>query len=763
MVKKLLLGLATCGLLLAAGWSAPAQAALSARGPAVDPHGYPAYYQDANSLRLEPCLLPLAGAPDPLNAAQMCLGDPVNPDNPASVALGVGDETFWWMAEAQARPLVAGGKALLTLALEGAFGGVGVAADGQQIAFGRIRVRVDVPVAGTYTITHPFGTIVFPNVTVADGINFTEDLGNLNFLFPEVGFNGALSSKLGPFLTWPNYADPVANPGLRAVDPLSGALLAQYVGDPAVPHVVTGSPTGNNFFRIQGPVGSGIDESTDLFAVMGRVFSGVVAPTHVFPAVPPQNQFAVGPVNRAGTVGAPTPAQPEGVRTGTQLSGYPIGFPTWYQANAGTVDTPTAGVKVTLCPAVDPMCISAPIDPADPASVALRVGEEAFWWSGEAFINDRTADVTNPQGVDAILVLALEAAFGGTGVVQDGNQMAFGRVRMRVNVPTPGTYTITHPYGTDVFSGVTVADGINMTRDVGIIDPFDPDNAFVGALYSDIGPNLLAWPDFANPLTADNALLQRPAGPNDPTIVQYLGDPTVPHVVTGSPTGNNVFRIQGPGGIDVQTSLFVVTGKVYDPATFQVIPNAAAPVAVNDAATVESGASVTIPVLANDSLGGNPINPANVSVKLVPPGVFGPADGTVVVNADNTITYTSTTPGFAGADDFAYTVTDTASGLTSNTATVAVTVLPVETITLTRVQFDLRRLLWNIQGGDNIEGATLTIHAGPTTAGPVIGRALVTKGRWQVRSRATTNPGVTAISIQSSTGKVLLNQPLQTR
>lgn len=762
MVKRLLSILVAVACLFALAPSARAE--LSARGTAIDPHGYPAYFQDSSGLRLEPCLLPLAGQADPLNGATMCIGDPVNPANQASVALGVGDETFWWMAEAQARPLVAGGKALLTLALEGAFGGVGVAADGQQIAFGRIRIRVDVPVAGTYTITHPFGQIVFPNVTVADGINMTEDIGNLNFLFPDVGFNGALSSKIGPFLTWPNYADPVANPGLRVVDPVSGAVLAQYVGDPAIPHVVTGSPSGNNLFRIQGPPGSGIDEMTDLFTVMGRVYSGAVGTAHVFPAVPPQNLLAVGPVNRTGDVGAITPAQPEGVRTGTQLSGYPVGFPIWYQANAGTPAVPAAGVQVTLCPAVDPMCISAPVDPANPQSAALGVGDEAFWWSAEAFINDRTADLANPQGVDALLVLALEGAFGGTGVVQEGNQMAFGRVRIRVNVPTPGTYTITHPYGTEVFNNVTVADGINITRDIGIIDPSDPAGAFVGALYSDIGPNLLTWPDFANPLVAGNEVLQRPVSPNPPTtIVQYLGDPTIPHVVTGSPTGNNFFRVQGPGGINVQTGLFVVTGKVYDPATFRVIPNPAAPVAADDTARVDSGGSVVIGVLANDSIGGAAVNPANVTVNIIPAGVFGPADGTVVVNADKTVTYTSTTPGFVGTDDFAYTITDAVSGLTSNTATVTVTVLPVETITVTRAQLDLRRLLWNIQGQDNIEGATLTVHAGPTLAGPVIGRALVTKGRWQLRSRATTNPGVTSISIQSSTGKVLLNQPLQTR
>ena len=117
------------------------------------------------------------------------------------------------------------------------------------------------------------------------------------------------------------------------------------------------------------------------------------------------------------------------------------------------------GARLTLCPAIDPMCISAPIDPADPASVALGIGDEAFWWSGDAFINDRTADIAPvdlPAGFDGTLVLSMEAAFAGTGVVQEGNQIAFGRLRIRVDVPVPGNYSITHPFGEELFENVTV-------------------------------------------------------------------------------------------------------------------------------------------------------------------------------------------------------------------------------------------------------------------------------------------------------------------
>src|SRR5690606_10052375 len=129
--------------------------------------------------------------------------------------------------EAEIDPLVEDGKALLVLALEATFGGDESVVNGQQISFGRIRVRVDVPVAGTYTVTHPYGTLVFENVTVEDGINYTADIGASNFLYVEKGFAGALQSPIGPFLTWPDY---LTNPAL--VDNITGI---RYVGNNQTP------------------------------------------------------------------------------------------------------------------------------------------------------------------------------------------------------------------------------------------------------------------------------------------------------------------------------------------------------------------------------------------------------------------------------------------------------------------------------------------------------------------------------------------------
>lgn len=81
-----------------------------------------------------------------------------------------------------------------------------------------------------------------------------------------------------------------------------------------------------------------------------------------------------------------------------------------------------------------------------------------------------------------------------------------------------------------------------------------------------------------------------------------------------------------------------------------------------DKTSTEEGKPVTIPVLDNDNFEGKP--------KIT--GTTPPANGTVTINPDGTITYTPN-PGFTGTDTFTYTVT---SGGVKETATVTVQVLP---------------------------------------------------------------------------------------
>lgn len=630
-------------------------------GLAIEPHGFPAFYQDGTGLQLEPCLPPPAG--NAVLRPDLCVFGPL-----AGPPLQVGDEIFWWMADAQLPPLVPGGKAILVLGLEGAFT-TGSPVDGQQIVFSRLRIRVDVPTVGLYTITHPFGQEPFNVTDTLAGINHTIDWGSINVLAPDNAYVGALTSpNVGPFLTWPNYLNDNTLKGFNE----NGVVVEQYIGNPAIPHVVTGSPSGNNLFRIQGP--GGIDLQTNLFTVVGKVYDPTVPQVaHVFPAPPTPNLFAVGPVNREGAVGAATPLQPEGIRTGVDYTAQPVGFPLWYQDNAvtSTPAKPVGGIKLGYCPGADPMCISLPVDPANPNSVALRAGGEGFWWSADA-------GITGSAGfADARLVLAVEAFFNNNTIV-DGNQVGFARRRIRIRGLTlAGNYTVTHPYGTEVFTAVSDRKGgfeIDNTVDTMIVNtnPADlaaTDNAFTGALFGMIGPRFLTWTTFNDNVTLTDPALLKPVVPGDLSrMFQYVGDPATPHAVTGSPTGNNIFRIEGPGiPANTETPLFIVTGKLFDPALI--------------------GVGTTLP------------------------GVPAPV---------------------------------------------------TEVITMTKARFDRRKLQIDLAGTSNSIGSTLVIHAGPDATGPVLGQVVVDPlGAWRLRGTTTVN--LTSVTIISSTGGTLLNQPVQVR
>ena len=86
-------------------------------------------------------------------------------------------------------------------------------------------------------------------------------------------------------------------------------------------------------------------------------------------------------------------------------------------------------------------------------------------------------------------------------------------------------------------------------------------------------------------------------------------------------------------------------------------------IADDTAVSVVEDTATIITVLGNDSFEGTPVVTATSS----------PANGSVVINGDNTITYTPSS-NYTGADSFTYTVT---SGGVTETATVSLNVTPV--------------------------------------------------------------------------------------
>ncbi|MCW8278195.1 hypothetical protein IMF27_23645 [Pseudomonas sp. PCH199] len=226
------------------------------------------------------------------------------------------------------------------------------------------------------------------------------------------------------------------------------------------------------------------------------------------------------------------------------------GFASWYQ------DTHGRTLDLCLSKAVSSRVASAPGAPTYMCSLIPAPGifddtkalafpnnfpDEAFWFTADGTIVDAA------RGVNLSYGSAIEAAFSGGDPVE-GDQISFARIRIRVDVPTAGTYIITHPYGVEAFTVDTPGRrAINMTRDIGIGAP----KTYDGALKGDVGPFLRS---VNGPYTETN--------PDTHLAEQFIGDPNINEAVTGSPFNTNFIRIEGPGGLDLRTAVFAVSGKL---------------------------------------------------------------------------------------------------------------------------------------------------------------------------------------------------------
>lgn len=227
-------------------------------------------------------------------------------------------------------------------------------------------------------------------------------------------------------------------------------------------------------------------------------------------------------------------------------------FPMWYQdSNQLKLELCQSRAASSRVPTTNPpsyMCILAAepgvYDDAQPMVFPDNWPGEAFWFAAETAI----PQVGNNGYELEVYVAAIEAAFGAETPV-DGDQVSFARIRLRVSVPTPGVYTITHPYGVETINVTTTGRrAINMTRDIGIGAPGN----FSGVLNGDVGPFLRS---VNGPYTEVN--------PDTGTVETFVGDPNLTEQVTGSPNNTNFVRIQGPAGT-IETNLFTVSGKVLD-------------------------------------------------------------------------------------------------------------------------------------------------------------------------------------------------------
>lgn len=411
------------------------------------------------------------------------------------------------------------------------------------------------------------------------------------------------------------------------------------------------------------------------------------------------------------------------------------GFPVWFQDSNG--------LTLKLCLGSG-FCIADPVIAGNAFSEQIGFGSEAFWF-------DASSDLAFAGG-DLLLVMATEAAFGSLdGAAEPGQQWAFGRIRMRGNVSTPGTYTITTPFKTFTVTVDTILPGapeINITEDIGTFAA--PPN-FAAVLGSSIGGDGVVG-SFLTPASGTFLNIGGRV---------FIGDGVTPVAVTGSPTGNNFLRMTGPG-VNVTNNLFSLQGEV----AFCGPADNSAPTATADAAIVRSGGAVPVSVLLNDLAGSvTPAlpNDAAINPKTVAITVQG-TKGTAVANADGTVTYTGNA-GLSGIDTFQYAVTDFC-GIPSAAATVTVDTEKADV----KVEFDAKLLRWKVSGLTShatVLGAPnqITIHSSADGTGPAIvtipakpDGTFVSDGK----SFALPHPG-RMVSIRTSNGLVFPDVPMVLR
>ncbi|WP_409290017.1 Ig-like domain-containing protein [Pseudomonas sp. KCJK8927] len=721
--------------LCAAGFTLTISSAAWAALSEVDPGpytfatgGYPMWYKDADGLSLELCQsratssrVPSApGAP-----SYMCtlLPEPgvyddalplVFPDNWPP-------EMFWFLAEATIPAVGNSGFELeaYVAGVEAAFAAENPV-DGDQQSFARIRIRVSVPTAGTYKITHPYG-VETVNVTAPGrrAINITRDIG----IGAPGNFTGALNGAIGPFLR--GAAGPYVE-----VNPDTGASET-FVGDPNRTETVLGSPFNTNFILIEGP--NGLSITTNQFTVSGKVL----------------DQRAQTPVSLERAT-----YSRDGSGTRVAVFAKAPGDANLCMRNGlALVGTPPSPCEFNLLADNNGLFFAQQLSQAAPPPVVVVTASSSTAATQPTALSSKLSDMVNVSTARydwANKRLVIEARSSDEVVIPDLVAQGYGRMSKSGTLQTltvndlkqpPATVTVKSAHGgSDVEPVLVVGNAPVEAANQPPLAQADTGATSVGV---PITLNLLlndSDPDGNVPLTLSD-LTQPGTGLggvvlNGTTSVTY----TPPAGATQPVVATFTYRAMDAKGLKSEPAT----------VTINVAPNQA-PTAVAD--TVNTlGVPITINVLANDTdpEGNLPLTVASVSQ---------PAAGRGTVTTDGaTVTYTppaTVTTAFPAT--FTYVVRDSI-GATSTPGTVTVNVSPrpaAETFTVTTATVTARsnnRYNWDFSGTSSVTtGNVVTVRATTTTGMQTLGTATVpANGRW----RLSVSNSTTAVPTASPTATI---------
>ncbi|MHA6316122.1 Ig-like domain-containing protein, partial [Altererythrobacter sp. CAU 1778] len=372
-------------------------------------------------------------------------------------------------------------------------------------------------------------------------------------------------------------------------------------------------------------------------------------PTSVgsLPAQSSLDATTIAPIDTSGAF-----ADPEGDTLTYTVAGLPAGLT--IDANtgiiSGTLDNSASqggalgdGVYTVTVTATDPGGLTATqtftytVD--NPVPVA--VNDTATTAEDTPVTVNVLANDSDPD-LDALTLVSVVASVGQATVV--GNQLIY-TPPANFNGTATVTYTISDGEGGTATATATIT--VTPVNDNPVADPIPTQNV------SDAAPVALATGGFFSDVDGDDLTFSAAGLPAGLTIDPATGLITGTIDNSASQVNGGVYTVtitadDGNGGTVTQT----VTFNVANPA----------PTANNDSASTTEDTPVVIPVLANDT------DPDGDTLTVTDASA---ANGTVVINADGTITY-APNANFFGTDTITYQISDGEGGF--STAVVTVTV-----------------------------------------------------------------------------------------
>ncbi|MDD1978769.1 Ig-like domain-containing protein [Pseudomonas tussilaginis] len=695
---------------------------------------YPMWYQDHNDLSMELCQSRAASSRVPVSVppAYMCtlLPEPgiyddalplVFPDNWPP-------EMFWYLAETSIPAVGNSGYELdvYVAGIEAAFASENPV-DGDQQSFARIRIRVSVPQAGTYVITHPYG-VETVNVTTPGrrAINITRDIG----IGAPGNFSGVLNGAIGPFLRG------VGGP-YTEINPDTGASET-YIGDPNLTEQVVGSPFNTNFIRIQGPAGT---IETNRFTVSGKVLD-------------PREQIAAE-LERASY---------RRTAAGTRVEVFakaPNSATLCFRETLALVPgTPPSPCQFSLLADNNGLFFAEHLSNAAPPPIIVVTATDPTGATRPTALSRKLSDVVKVTTARYDWVnkrLRIEASSSDEVQVPDLVAQGYGRLSKAGTLQSLTVNDVAQPPATVTIKS---AAGGSDTEAVVVVGnaPVEAENQ-VPLTQSDLGSTSFGVPVslnlLANDSDPDNNVplsivdLTQPAP--DQGTVALSGSTAViytpPAVVNAPMAATFTYRAQDNKGLKSAVTT----------VTINVAPNQV-PTAVNDTAAT-LGVALPINVLLNDS------DPEG-NVPLAVASVTQPVDGRGTVSTDgNQVTYTPpATITAAFTTTFTYIARDSLGAL-SAPATVTVQVSPrpaAETFTVTAATVTARsnnRYNWDLSGTSSVTtGNTITVQVTTPSGLVTLGSTAVPlTGRWRLTVSNSTTVIPTAApsaTIRSSQGTV---------